>query len=561
LRLALLASAAAQATSHAAVVRFVDATREAGIEYRNVCGAPLGSKGWLSEAMGAGAAWLDADGDGNLDLYFVNGSSHERGPLAGAPNLLLRGDGRGRFTDATAAAGVGHRGWGYGVAVGDVDNDGDPDLYVTNFGPNVLYRNRGDGTFEDVTQQAGVAGADEWSTSAAFFDADGDADLDLYVANYMECDPARVPRRGAPGSDCIFKGIPVACGPLGQVPLQDRYYRNRGDGTFVEATSEAGLELRTPRFALGVVTGDYDNDGDADVYVANDSVQNSLWRNAGDGTFTDVGVASLAALNADGATQAGMGTDFGDFDGDGWLDLVVTNFSHDVNTVYRGVEGRYFADESLSRGLGLTFLFLSWGTGFHDFDHDGDLDLFIANGHVYPEVDEHEIGTRFRQVNHLFLNAGGEFQEAGAAAGPGMAAARSFRGAAFGDYDNDGDTDVVLTALDDAALLLRDDGDDKGHFLQLLLVGTRSNRDAVGARVTLTAGGRSWIRERKGGGSYLSASSPWLHFGLGQAARVERLEIRWPNGGREVLQDLAADRRLIVRQGEGVSVAPGRGSP
>jgi hypothetical protein len=349
---------------------------------------------------------------------------------------------------------------------------------------------------------------------------------------------------------CTYRGIPVFCGPLGQVPVQDVLYRNDGDASFTDATREAGMWLATPRHTLALVSGDYDADGDADLYVGNDSVQNSLWKNLGGGRFADAGVATLSALNGDGRAQASMGTDFGDYNGDGWLDLVVTNFSYDLNTLYRNVQGRFFVDDSAMAGLGVTNMSLSWGAEFHDLDRDGDLDLFIANGHVYPQVDDFAIGTRYRQRNHLFSNRGeGRMIEVGKDAGPALALERSFRGLASADYDDDGDVDLLVTALDDEVLLLRNETPSPGHYLQVRLVGKRSNRDGVGARVTVTAGGRSFIRERKGGGSYLSASEPRLHFGLGAAARADRVEVRWPSGARDVLSDVAVDRVITVEEG------------
>jgi len=541
----------------AAGMRFVDATEGSGIRFEPVCGAPPGEKGWLTEGMGSGGAWLDYDGDGNLDLYLINGSTHDRPAGRGEPNRLYRGDGKGHFTDVTETAGVGDRGWGYGVAVGDYDNDDDPDLFVTNQGANVLYRNNGDGTFTDVTAEAGV-GPSPWSTSAAFVDIDGDGDLDLYVANYMESDISKIPRRGdkiAVQGACGYHGIQVFCGPRGRRPEQDQLFRNNGDGTFTDVTQSSGVALATPRYALGVVSGDYDNDGDPDLYVANDSVTNSLWRNNGDGTFTDVGIASLTGLNADGRAQAGMGTDFGDYNGDGWLDLVVTNFAHDLNTVYRNYSGRFFVDESSLAGLGVTNLALSWGAGFHDFDHDGDVDLLIANGHVYPQVDDYDLGTSYRQTNHLFENEAGRFKDVSAKSGPGLRIARSFRGAAFADYDNDGDIDVLLTTLDQPPVLLRNDSPNAGNRLQLALTGTRSNRDGVGTRVMVTTGSVTRIRERKGGGSYLSASDPRIHVGLGAAVRADRIEIRWPSGLVDVLTDVPVNQLIHIR--EGSSPAPG----
>ncbi len=537
------------ATDLLAEMRFVDATQDSGIRFQPVCGAAPRDKEWLTEAMGGGAAWLDYDGDGKLDLYLVNGSTHDRPAGKGEPNRLYRGDGKGRFTDVTEAVGVGDRGWGQGVTVGDYDNDGDPDLFLANMGPNVLYRNDGDGTFTDVTKRAGV-GPSPWSSSAAFVDIDGDGDLDLYVGNYMESDVSKIPRRtdeAAVQGSCNYQGIQVFCGPRGRRPEQDQLFRNDGDGTFTEITRAAGIELDTPRFALGVVSGDYDNDGDPDLYVANDSVTNSLWRNNGDGTFTDVGVSSLSGLNADGRAQAGMGTDFGDYNGDGWLDIVVTNFAHDLNTLYRNLSGRFFVDESSLVGMGVTNLALSWGTAFHDFDHDGDLDLFIANGHVYPQVDDFDLATRYRQTNHLFENEGGKFK--GVSGGPGLSVARSFRGAAFADYDDDGDIDVLVTALDQPPVLLRNDSPDVGNRLQLALTGTRSNRDGIGARITVATTSGSVIRERKGGGSYLSASDPRIHVGLGAATRAERIEVRWPSGTIDVLTEVPANRVIGVREG------------
>jgi tetratricopeptide (TPR) repeat protein len=528
---------------------FQDVAGQAGIDYRNLCGDPV-QKNWITEAMGAGAGWLDFDGDGALDLYLANGSAYGRPPGGGEPDRLYRGDGRGKFVDVTERAGLGDRGWSYGVAVGDVDHDYDPDLFVTNYGPDVLYRNDGDGTFSDVTPAAGV-GDERWGTSAAFFDMELDGDLDLYVGNYLECTPETVPRPGE--SDyCGFKGLEVMCGPKPLVPSQDVLYRNQGDGTFTDATREAGVWLDPPRYTLGVVTADYDNDGLQDIYVANDSVNNNLWRNLGGGKFVDVGVPVMVATNGEGMAQAGMGTDFGDYDGDGWLDIVTTNFSHDLNTIYRNVEGRYFLDESGAVGLAPSYMALSWGTGFHDLDNDADLDLFVANGHTYPEVDDHALGTTYHQRNHLFVNEGnGRFVESSLSAGPGFAPLRAFRGAAFADYDDDGDVDIAVTSLDDAALLLRNDTDLGNHSLSLRLVGRQSNSDGVGARVTLTAGGRVQIRERQGGGSYLSANDGALHFGLGTAPRAERIEVHWPSGVSDVLENVAAGERLTVREGEG----------
>jgi hypothetical protein len=379
---------------------------------------------------------------------------------------------------------------------------------------------------------------------------DNDGDLDLYVDNYVEFDKEKIPKKGVQRTTspfCFFKGVYVVCGPGGLTPAQNVLYRNNGDGTFGDVTRSSGIWLEKPRYSLGVVTADYDNDGDQDIYVANDSVQNSLWRNDGKGKFEDVGLLTLSALNLDGKPQAGMGTNFGDFDGNGWLDLIVTNFSHDLNTIYRNVEGKFFVDESMLIGMGATTLALSWGPAFHDFDHDGDLDLFIANGHFYAEVDETNSGTTYEQTNDVFLSEGGRFRKDGT--GSGLEVKRSFRGAAFGDYDEDGDVDILVTAMDDAPLLLRNDSAREGHRLQIRLVGDGSNRDGVGARVTVTAGGREHTREINGGGSFLSGSDPTLHVGLGPAERADRIRVRWPSGKVDVLRDVAADRVVTIREG------------
>ncbi len=515
-----------------------DATSGSGISMTMVCGAPVGKKLWLPELLGAGAAWLDADTDGTLDLFLIGGASFESPRPAPGRNRLYKGDGQGRFHDITSLAGVAGGGWGYGAAVGDYDGDGDDDLFVTQMGPDVLYKNNGNGTFSDVTARARV-GDPGLGSSAAFFDADGDGDLDLLVLNYVDFDRGRVPARGSTGAlgnpACTESGIPVACGPRGLPAPQNTFYRNNGDGTFRDDTAGAGFRLKPGRYALGVVTGDFDNDGDADVYIANDSSINSLWRNEG-GRFTDVGVYTLAALSGEGTPQASMGTDFGDWNGDGWLDLVTTNFSQDLNTVYRNELGRRFEDVSFAAGMGETFMRLSWGVGWRDFDLDGIPDLFIANGHIYPEVDGRAIGTRFRQPSDLYLGNGSRFFRAPALGG--LAVQESFRGAAFADYDRDGDVDVILTALDSEPVLLRNEtraGAGAPHFVQFVL--------PVGARVTLTAGGRKQMQEQTGGGSYLSASERLLTFGLGAATRVETCEIRWPGGARQPFSVDQVDRR------------------
>jgi len=528
---------------------FEEVTEEAGIDYVNVSGEAPPGKNWISETLGSGAAWLDYDGDGVLDVFIANGSQYDRPKDGGEPNRLFRGNGSGGFDDVTAESGIGHGGWGVGAGAADFDNDGDTDIYVANLGPNALYRNNGDGTFTDITESAGV-GDPKFGTSLAFFDLENDGDLDIYIANYMDLDPEIVPKPGE-STLCGFKGIPTLCGPKPIPTEQDVLYRNNGDSTFTEVSRESGVWVPEPLYTLGVVTGDHDNDGDQDLYVANDSVRNLLWENQGDGTLVDIGVITMAAVGAEGRAQSGMGTDIGDYNNDGWMDIVVTNFSHDVNTVYRNVEGKYYVDESAPIGMSVTNKQLSWGTGFHDFDNDGLLDLFIANGHIYPEMDDYDFGTTYAQVNHIFLNEEGtRFVELSEHAGPGFEVKRSSRGAAFADYDDDGDVDILVTEIDDRATLLRNDSPSAGHFLKVALVGTRSNRDGIGARVTVTAGGQTRIRERKGGGSFLCSQDPRLHFGLGEATVAERVEVRWPSGERDVLTDVPVDRLVTIVEGE-----------
>lgn len=435
-------------------IRFIDVAGQAGISAKNVSGSK--EKQYIVETLGAGAAWFDYDLDSDMDLYLVNGSSldHLSSHTNRATNLLYRNNGDGTFTDVTREAGVGHTGWGFGCAVADVDNDGDKDLFVTNFGPNVLYRNNGDGTFTDITQDAGV-GDDGWGTGAAFGDYDSDGYVDLFVTNYLEFDPNNLPD----DRYCQWKGTRVMCGPEGFPKAKSILYRNNGNGTFTDVTDLAGI-ARVEGYGLGVVFGDYDGDGDADIYVANDSTPNFLFRNNGDGTFTDVGLEAGVAYSDEGREQAGMGTDFGDFDNDGDEDLFITNFSDDYNTLYRNEGGFFFIDVSAQSGISRSSYYtLGWGTQFFDYDNDGDQDIFVANGHVYPQVDVSDPMTSYKQKNHLFRNEGnGKFVEVSASSGKGMHTIRSSRAAAFADYDDDGDIDIFVINENDLHNFLRNDG-------------------------------------------------------------------------------------------------------
>jgi hypothetical protein len=533
-----LAAAAAPtgAPAPAPGFRLVDATAASGIRSVNVCGER--SKDYVVESLGTGACWFDYDADGDPDLFVPNGA--RRPDVSGTPpasDALFRNDGGGRFAEVTREARLGDSAWSVGCAAADADGDGRVDLYVTSFGPNRLMRNRGDGTFEDVTARAGVGDAG-MGVGAAFADADADGDLDLYVANYVALDWRTARRRG-----CTFRGLQVYCGPIGLEAGADVFYRNNGDGTFRDATREAGFAAAPPGYGMGVVWGDYDNDGDPDLYVANDSTPNYLFVND-KGRFREAGAESGVAYNGEGREQAGMGVDFGDYDNDGWLDLFVTNFSHDHATLYHNERDGAFRDVTYAAGLGEPTLWtLGWGTRFADFNNDGWRDLFLANGHVFPETDQTDIGTSYRQLCQLFLSQGGRrFAERSAEAGLRDLPARSWRGAAFADFDSDGDTDVFVVAIDEAGVLLRNDGGERASWIGFDLRGRAPNRQAIGARVTVSAGGVRQIDEVRAGGTYAGQNELRLLFGLGAAARADEVEIRWPSGARQSLANLSARR-------------------
>ena len=514
--------------SAAAESRFVDIAQSAGVDFVHRNGA-LGAR-YLPETYGSGVAFLDFDGDGALDLYLVNsGRLPQLSNAPAAANALFRNDGTGRFSEQTARGGVGDGGYGMGAAVGDYDNDGWADLYVTNFGANALFHNRGQGRFADVTAPTGV-GCPGWGTSAAFADVDLDGDLDLFVGNYLDY-PTKDPLvcRIGNSEERLY------CDPRkfdGQV---DRLYINEGRA-FADRTAEYGL-ASTAGKELGVVFGDYDQDGDPDLYLANDLVPNLLYRNDG-AHFVDRGLASGTSLNGAGGVEAGMGVDMADADGDGDLDLFVTNFQWESNTLYSNLGGGFFADATVASGITrASMAFLGFGTGFFDGDLDGDLDLFVANGHVYDNVEKVDRAAEYAQRNQLLENVGaGTFVERGAG-GPGLALVQVSRGAAFGDLDSDGDLDIAVNNSNDQPALLRNDAA-AGGWLGLRLRGAASNRDAIGAQIALTADGRTLVREVRRNASYLSSNDPRVLFGLGDAEGVERVEIRWPSGVVQVLEDL-----------------------
>ena len=537
---------------------FVDVAAASGIDRITWAGRP--GKDHLLDSAGTGAAFLDFDRDGRLDLYLVNGwrldASARGGPepersrvVERGRHALYRGLPDGTFRDVTGQAGVAGEGlWGSGVAVADYDADGWPDLLITGFGPNVLYRNRGDGAFENVAGRLGIE-APGWNTGAAFFDAEGDGDLDLYVASYIACTLDEV-LAARPTLD--WKGLEkVAPGPFGLTGAPDHYFRSEGGRRFVDATSEAGLQDRGLAYGFAVRAADFDDDGDLDLYVANDSDPNYLYRNEGNGTFREVGVWSGCALDANGAAQASMGVAIGDATGDGALDIFTTNFSEDFSTFYRGLGGGFFDDASEETGIGpATFRSMSWGAAFADFDNDSDLDLVVANGHIYPQIDRHpEVLGGFRQRNLLLENREGRFVDVTAEAGPGFEAVQSSRGLAVGDYDNDGDVDILITNLDAPPDLLRNERGNAGSWLEVLCEVPGGPAIPIGTTVTITAGGRTQRRDIASGDSYVSSHDPRLHFGLGDAATVETVDVRWPDGSHTVQRGVAARRLITVRQG------------
>jgi enediyne biosynthesis protein E4 len=526
---------------------FVDVAAEAGVTRVLLAGRP--GKDHLLDSAGSGAAFLDYDGDGRLDIYLVNGWRLDGSTIVEAGrNALYRNRGDGTFEDVTTAAGVGGEGqWGAGVAIADENADGRPDILVTTFGRNVLYRNQGDGTFENVAPRLGIE-APGWNTAAAFFDADGDGDLDLYVAAYIDCTLGDV-LRARPTLD--WKGLEkVAVGPFGLTGAPDHYFRHEGS-RYVDATLESGLEDRARGYGFAVRAADYDGDGDIDLYVANDSDPNYLYRNDGRGHFTEVGVFSGCALDANGAAQAGMGLAVGDADGDGLTDILVTNFAQDFTTLYRGLGGGLFDDWTEESGVGPpTYRALSWGTALADLDNDGDLDIVIANGHIYPQIDRHPevIGT-YAQRNLLLENRNGRYVDVTAAAGPGFEEIRSSRGLAVGDYDNDGDLDLLITNLDGPPSLLRNDGPG-GAWLTIACVIPGGPAVPTGTTVTVTSGGRTQRRDIASGDSYASSHDPRPHFGLGTSEVADTVDVRWPDGTHTVRHGVPARRIVTIRKGE-----------
>jgi hypothetical protein len=540
-------------------VSFLNVARESGLNAKTIYGGEHKNK-YLLETTGCGVAFYDYDNDGWLDIFLVNGTRLEGFPAGSEPTShLFRNNRDGTFTDVTAKAGVAHSGWGQGVCVGDYDNDGWDDLFVTYFGKNVLYHNNGDGTFTDVSQKAGVAGrGTRWNTGCAFVDYDRDGRLDLFVANYIDLDlaTAPVPESGP----CLYKSVMVACGPPGLQGGKNILYHNNGDGTFTDVSEASGILSATGTYGLGVLTADFDNDGWPDIYVANDSTASALYQNKKNGKFQDIAVEAGCALSPDGKPQAGMGVATADYDLDGNLDIVKTNFAGDTPSLYHNQGGANFEDTTFTAGLGAHTQYLGWGCGFFDMDNDGWADILICNGHVYPEVEQLKTEAGYAQRKLVYHNLhNGHFADVSLQAGPGISEPSTSRGAAFGDFDNDGDIDVVINTVNDYPQLLRCDTKLDNNWIKIRTIGTKSNRSGIGARlvcVTHLPGDEKphrQIDEVRSGGGYFSQNDLRAHFGLGKAAKVDVLEVRWPSGQVDTLKDIKVNQVIFVKEGEGIT--------
>src|SRR6202521_4465177 len=544
------------ASPPAPITTFTDIAQKAGLTAQNVFGG-VDTKKYIIETTGTGVAIFDYDNDGWPDIFIVNGTKLEGFPSGKGPsNHLYRNNHDGTFSDVTEKAGLSATGWGQGVCVGDYDNDGWEDLYVTYYGKNRLYHNQ-QGVFAEVAEKAGVAGSGKaWGTGCGFVDYDRDGRLDLMVANYVDFDLTTAP---APGerATCIWKGAPVMCGPRGLPGAKNILYHNRGDGTFEDVTTKAHIDRSDGHYAFSVSTLDFDEDGWPDIYLACDSTPSILYRNNHDGTFTDVAVTAGAAFNEDGREQAGMGSTIADFNGDGHLDIFKTNFSDDTSTLYRNNGDGTFTDATSAAGLGLYTQYLGWGNMFLDVDNDSWPDLILANGHVYPEVDSQHLGSSYKEPRILYHNNGdGTFNDISALAGSGITTASSSRGLAVGDLWNDGKISIVVSNMNAEPSLLVNQIRSSNHWIAIHTVGTKSNRDGIGARVRVKTAARILVDEVRSGSSYISNSDMRVHFGLGAATKIAWIEVRWPNGLVERFSDLTLDAIRTVKEGTGTAVAP-----
>jgi len=524
-------------------IQFTDITASAGITFKHVASP---EKRYIVESMSGGVALIDYDNDGDLDIYFVNSLTVDLVKSKGKTRSeLYRNDGNGKFTDVSAKAGVSDIGWGMGAAVGDYNNDGFDDIYVTCLGPDHLLKNNGNGTFTDVTDKAGVNDP-RWTTGAAFIDYDNDGDLDLFVSNYVDFDINNLPEFGK-GLTCQYKSVPVQCGPRGLKGAGDSLFRNNGNGTFTEVSKQAGVSDPMGFYGLGIVTGDFDDDGLTDIFVANDSTPNFHYRNKGNGTFEEIGFNAGTAVNENGSEQGSMGATAGDYDHDGKLDIFITNFADEYNTLYHNDGSNGFTDVSYAAKVAAVSLpYVGWGTKFFDYDNDGWVDIFVANGHVYPQLPNYRQGRLLHHNNH-----DGTFTEAASQFGSVLTELRASRGVAFGDIDNDGDVDMVIGDLDGPPQVLRNDGGNANNSVLLKMVGVKSNRSGIGAKVKVVAGDLSQIDEVRSGDSYISQSDLRLHFGLELRTKIDLIEVRWPSGTVDKVTNVGANRIVTIKEGQG----------
>ncbi|HEV7858429.1 MAG TPA: CRTAC1 family protein [Pyrinomonadaceae bacterium] len=533
-------------------VRFVNVAKAAGITARTIYGDERKNR-YLLETTGCGAAFLDYDNDGRLDVFLVNGTRLDNAAGNPAPtNHLYRHNGDGTFTDVTEKAGLTRTGWGQSVSAGDYDNDGLEDIFVSSYGTNALYHNNGNGTFTETASKAGVASnRSRWGSGSAFLDYDRDGFLDLFVASYIDLDlkTAPLPETGP----CLYKGVMVACGPPGLSGGVNTLYHNNGNGTFTDVSEKSGVTKTNGTYGLGVLVLDFDNDNWSDIYVANDSSPAALYHNNKNGTFTDIGIEAGCAFSVDGKPQAGMGVTAGDYDRDGWLDIFKSNFAGDTSTLYHNTGKLSFDDVTFQAGMGLNTRWLGWGCGFLDYDNDGWPDIFLVNGHVYPEVERLTTEAGYAQRKVLYQNLrNGRFADVSNKLGGAIMEPASSRGCAFADYDNDGDVDILINPVNAAPELLKCESNTGNNWITIKTVGVKSNRDGIGARIKCSTADGSQIDEVRSGGSYYSQNDLRVHFGLGKNQKVKTLEIRWPSGQVETINDVAVNQFITVREGAGL---------
>ncbi len=530
--------------------RMTDVAKQAGLTQPIIYGG-IDSKSYIIEVVGCGVAFIDHDNDGWIDLFILSGTRLDGAPPE-ATNRLYKNNRDGTFTDVTVKAGLQRTGWASAVTVGDYDNDGFDDIFVTSYGQNVLYHNNGDGTFTDVTERAGLRQPGmRYGSGCSWVDYDRDGHLDLFVANYLNTTLEKLPKPGE-NSDCTWKGVPVNCGPRGLPTGFVQLFHNNGNGTFTDVSKTSGVSAASGAFPMTVVAADYDNDGWPDIYVACDSTPSWLFRNQHNGTFREEGLERGVALSEDGLEQAGMGIGVGDYDLDGNLDIFKTHFADDTNVLYHNDGKGNFDDVTIRSGMGVETRYVAWGTGVVDLDNDGFPDLFVATGGVYPEVERRLPAYPFRTPRLVFRNLGdGRFEELIEEAGSGVSTPHASRGCAFGDFDNDGDMDILVMNMNEPPSLLRNDVSGNNHWLKVLLVGVQTNRSAIGSRVVARYGSRRQVQEVSAQSSFYSANDRRLHFGLGSESSAT-LTIRWTNGATETIPNVAGDQLVVIREGSGI---------